>query len=321
MRIRRSRCRRGVALVAALALLTLSGIVVAALVASSITAQRAMRLGRSGATALASADFAVSTVLGDPAGYALATLPLGVVSQFDVVVAQASPIHVAVAVTRLPSGVLWFVADAAVAGIDSGERRINLVAQFPNIAPLPPAGIESRGDVSLGPDVTISTDTSDDVECAAHVGGPSVVSAPGAKVDAPPGVSVETLVSATDSNSYLLTARQRAILAAATGVTHVHGDTTIAGGSVDGILLVDGALTIAGSVTVNGLVVATGPIRTVAGGALGATGAVVSAHFGPGPAFDLKTATIRFNPCVVAAVLRRAAPPLRVRDRGWAELF
>jgi hypothetical protein len=319
MRIRGNR--QGIALVAALTLVVLSGLVIAALVASSVTAQRSMRLGRTGATALASAEYAMSTVLGAPVAYQLATLPLGVPAKFGVLVPQTSSVYVDVAVTRLPRGVLWLVADAAVAGIDSGRRRVNMIARFPSIGPPPAGAIESRGDVSLAPGVTISTDTTGDADCAALFGAPMVVTAPGATVSASPGVNSEARAIAGDSNSYFLTVPQRAMLATSAVVTHVVGDTTISGGSLDGILLVDGALTIAGPFVVTGLVVASGPVRTTAENALNVTGAVVSAYAGPGPAFDLKTATIRFNPCVVAAVLRRAAPPRRVRERGWAELF
>ena len=67
----RRRGRRGVALVGALALLTVSGIVVAALVASSITAQRSTRLVGSDAAALASAEYAASSILAGALAYQL----------------------------------------------------------------------------------------------------------------------------------------------------------------------------------------------------------------------------------------------------------
>jgi hypothetical protein len=315
------RRRAGIALVAALTLVTLLGIGVASLVAVSVSATRAVRLGQGGATTLASAEYGASTVLGDPQTYQLASLPLGVTQHVVVSVGQTFAVTVNVGVTRLPRGVLWFVADAGVAGIDSGERRVNLVAQFPNVAPLPSAGIESRGDVSLGSGVTITTDTVGDADCAARSTAPSVVTAPGAQVTAPPGVHAEARTAAGDSNSYLLTAAQRALLAAAPGVTHVAGDTTIAGGSFDGIMLVDGAVTITGPFVVNGLVVASGPIRAPSASGLIVTGSLLSAHAPPGAAFDLSAATIRFNPCVIAAFFRRATPPRRVRDRAWSELY
>src|SRR5262249_10518158 len=80
------RRRRGVALLGALALLTVAGIVVAALVASSLTAQRASRLGRSGETAMASAEYVASSILAGASTYQLARLPLGAARRFDVVV-------------------------------------------------------------------------------------------------------------------------------------------------------------------------------------------------------------------------------------------
>ena len=314
------RRRNGVALVGALALLTVSGIVVAAIVASSLTAQRAMRLGRSGETAMASAEYAVSSVLAEASTYQLARLPLGVAKRFDVAVEETSEIYVEVEVTRLPRGVLWLVGDALVAGLDSGERRINLIAQFPDLGPLPPSAVESRGDVSLAADVAISTDTTGDAECAARPGAPDVVTPAGATVVAAPGVRAETRGAAADSDSYLLNPRQRPILASGSNVAHAVGDTTITGGTFDGILLVDGALTITGPLAVTGLVVATGPIRT-SGGRLSVTGALLSAYTGPGRAIDLAASSLRYAPCVAATVLRAAATPRRARDRAWAELY
>lgn len=312
--------RSGIALVGALALLTVSGIVVAALVASSIAAQRSMRLGGSGAAALASAEYAASSILAGASTYQLARLPLGVTQRYDVAVEQTSELRVDVGVTRLPHGVLWLVADAVLRGLDSSERRINLVAQFPDLGPLPAAAIESRGDVSLADDVTITTDTTGDLECAAGPGAPNIVAADSARVSAPPAVRVETRSAASDADSYLLNPRQRSILASGSGVVHVVGDTTIGGGTFDGILLVDGALTITGPLVVTGVVVATGPIRT-SGGRLSVTGALLSAYSGPGRAIDLAASSLRFAPCVAATVLRAAAMPRRVRDRAWAELY
>jgi hypothetical protein len=316
----RVRGRRGMALVAALTLITLLGVVVAALVASSVTAQRAIRLGQSGATALASAEYGASSIIADPAGYQLASLPLGVTRRFVIGVTQTSAVQVDVGVTRLPRGVVWMVADAAVAGIDSSERRVNLIARFPDVAPLPAAAIESRGDVSLASDVTIGTDTTGEADCAARSDAPNVVTAPGASVSAPPAVRSVTGAIAADSNSYLLTGHQRSILATNVGVAHVAGDTTIAGGSFDGILLVDGALTITGPLVVTGLVVASGPVR-VSGGRLSVTGALLSAYAGPGRALDLNATILKFAPCVVAFRLRAATRPQRVRERAWSEVF
>jgi hypothetical protein len=312
--------RCGVALIGALALLTVSGIVIAALVASSLTAQRAIGLGRSGETAMASAEYGVSTILAGASTYQLAKLQLGVAKRFDVPVKQTSEVYVDVEVTRLPRGILWMVSDAVVQGRDSSERRINLVARFPDLGPLPLAAIESRGDVSLAADVSVSTDTTGDAECAVRHGAPDVVTPPGASVAAAPAIRAETRSAAADSDSYLLNPRQRPILASGPDVVHAVGDTTITGGTFDGILLVDGALTITGPLAVTGVVVATGPIRT-SGGRLSVTGALLSAYTGPGRAIDLAASSLRFAPCTVATVFRASATPRRVRDRAWADLY
>ncbi|HEY2162666.1 MAG TPA: hypothetical protein VGH04_01690, partial [Gemmatimonadaceae bacterium] len=88
------RGRRGIALVGALALLTVSGIVVAALVAASITAQRSMRLVGSDAAALAGAEYGASSILAGASTYQLARLPLGVTQRFDVAVEETSELRV-----------------------------------------------------------------------------------------------------------------------------------------------------------------------------------------------------------------------------------
>src|SRR5262249_23612454 len=129
----------------------------------------------------------------------------------------------------------------------------------------------------------------------------------------------ETRAIAADSNSYLRTEHQRSILNSDLSVTHVIGDTTIAGGSFDGILIVDGALTITGPFHVTGLVVASGPVRSSGGFTL--TGALLAAYAAPDRALDLSGATLKFAPCVVAFRLRQSTVPRRVRERAWSELF
>ena len=305
---------------AALTLLTLLGIVVAATVATSVSSQRGVRAGHGAATAMAAAEFAVATVLADPTGYSLSTLALGQAAHFTVRVPETSAIDAGVTVTRLPNGVLWLVADAAIAGRDSAERRVNIVAEFPRVGPLPVAGIEARGDVALAADVSIGADTSGDVDCAARGVASRISIAPGSSATVAPEITVDISGAAADSNAYLLTTWQRTLLSSgAVIIRRVSGDTTIAGGVFDGILLVDGAVTVTGPWIVSGMVVATGPIRASAG--LRVTGALLSAYAGPGRAIDLAGAAIRFAPCIVAAALRRVSSPRLVRERAWAELY
>jgi hypothetical protein len=104
-------------------------------------------------------------------------------------------------------------------------------------------------------------------------------------------------------------------LTSAAGVWRVGRDTTIGAVSYEGIVMADGDLTIDGSAELRGLVIARGRMR-VRGGAR-VTGALVSQSSG----VEISASQIRFSPCLVGRVLRRAAIARRVRGRSWAELF
>jgi hypothetical protein len=120
----------------------------------------------------------------------------------------------------------------------------------------------------------------------------------------------------------LLAASQLAQLVGDAGVTHVLGDTTIAGGSFTGVLIVEGVITITGPFAATGLVISRGPIVATAGG-LRVTGAMMS-FAGSSNAqlsMDIGPAAFRYSRCAVASVLRRAIPLRPVRERSWAELF
>jgi hypothetical protein len=147
----RRRGRRGIALVGALALLTVSGIVVAALVASSITAQRSMRLGGSDAAALASAEYAASSILAGASTYQLAWLPLGVTPKSS----KPSELHVD-GVTRLPARRSFACRRRGLRGLDpaSAESTWSLI---PGYLPLPAGAIEFAV-TRPADDMTIATD-------------------------------------------------------------------------------------------------------------------------------------------------------------------
>lgn len=295
--------RSGIALVAALSLLALLGLAIAGAVASATIAQRAETLALSEGALASSADYALSTVLANPAMYALADLPLGDARSFDVAV-PAAGVHAAVAVTRLPAGLLWLVSQASLdtAGGLAARRRVNLIARFPVTGPTLAAPLISRGSISLGAGVVIVADST-----PAHADAECVVS------------TAATPIQTTDSVALFQTARQLAALDSAPGVRHVRGDTVISAGSFDGILFIEGALTVDGPFSLTGLAVVRGKIKSSAG--LTVTGGIVSHAAGPGPAIDLAGAVIRYSPCEIGRVLRVAAPPRTARGRSWSELF
>jgi hypothetical protein len=116
-----SRSPRGVALFAALALMSVIALLVAGAVASTRASQRASRLARTDALLTTAADYAgMFSVTSETT----ADLPLGAPTVLDAPIPGAPDLNVSVSVTRLPAGVLWMVADA-LAGADRGHRRVN----------------------------------------------------------------------------------------------------------------------------------------------------------------------------------------------------
>jgi hypothetical protein len=320
---RRQSERQGIALLAALALMALIALLVVGAQSTSSLAQRQSRLAYASVLLTSAADYGLNTVLADPAGYGLAELPLAQARTWAVPFPAEPPVHVDVAATRLRGGLVWLVASASVPGLDSAQRRFNLVVRFPALGGAPLAAIVSRGGVSIGRDVTLSVDLAAEADCASPPVADLVV-APGAVVGGAGAaiVRVAEQTLAADSASYYLTGGQVAALEHAGNVRHVRGDTVIGGGAFDGILIVDGTLTIAGPFIASGVIVARGRIDARAGG-LVMDGSLMS--FAPAAAgtsaIDLASATVRYSACAVARSLRMAGPLRPVRQRSWAELF
>ncbi|MEO6877398.1 MAG: hypothetical protein ABI205_02880, partial [Gemmatimonadaceae bacterium] len=319
-----TRCgmrRDGVALLAALAVLALIALLVVGSVATTVRAQRSSRLAHTDALLTAAADYALNSIVGDPTRYALVDLPFGQSQPFAFPSPGPESSSTTVNVTRLRSGVLWLVATSTLAGLDQGERRINLVARFPSVGALPGAAIVSRGEVSITADVLFASDSVADPDCSAPTAADIVV-APSASVSGPGIARVAHLQSATDSAVYFITAGQIAALNNANAVVHVWRDTVIAGGSFTGILVVDGRLTISGPFAATGLLIALGPVDATAGGlTLNGTLMSFAAPTDGSAAVTLAGASIRYGGCAISRAFRVAFPPRLVRGRSWAELF
>ena len=309
------KSRRGIALFAALSLAMVVGLLVTGAVATTRVMQRGWRVERTDAELTMDADAALSAVLAKQHALGLADTPLGQPVPLSIPLANG-PGTASVSVTRLPAGVLWMVAE--VSRSDGGYRRANLVARFPSVLH-GNAAIMTRGDVELASDVSIRSDSVGEADCDDPRGAVvDVVS--GAKVASADSSVAVSSGEASDSAAYLLTAFQLAALRRTGRFDHVLGDTTIAGGAFDGILVVDGALTITGPFTATGLLVARGPI--VAEG-VSVTGSVRSfAQPGIGKlAIKFSGASIRYSRCVVERAFRRALDAHPVARRSWAEIF
>lgn len=296
------RRREGIALVAALSLITLLGLLVIGSVAATAMQQRAAHLALAGDALASGADAAATSVLRDRDPGWFASLSLGVAQTWAVAPPPSRGIALTrstASVIRLGNGILWITGESSLTGDDRGIRRVGLLARFPFVAPTPAAGIVARGSVSIAPDVVASVDSSGDAECRITA--------------APP------FVQAADSVALVQAAWQVALLDTVASIRHVRGDTTLAEGAFEGIMLVDGNVTIDGAFSFTGLLVVRGRIVSPKG--LTLTGAMISQAPLAGAAVALTGSVIRFAPCLVAQRLRGLFPPRIVPGRAWAELF
>lgn len=289
--------RPGIALLATLALLAMLGLLMAGAMAVVVNGQHAARLSMADGVLLGAADYAVGSVLGDAPRFGLADLSLNRAETFMVSVPGAAPIEASATVTRLPSGVYWLVGQARLRDADSARRTVNVLARTAWIGTPPAAPFVARGTTALAADVTVQPEPGGEPDCA-------VTSAPS---------PIET----ADSMA-LFEAPDAWTPATGAGVRVVHRDTTITAGAFEGILMVEGDLTIDGAFDMRGLIVAQGRVRSSIG--LRLTGAIVAQAAGPA-AVDLHGATVRYAPCLVAAMVRRLSSIEIVRGWSWTELF
>ncbi len=314
------RSRRGVALFAAIVIVALIALLIGGVVSTSTLAQRSAESSRSDAALMASADFAVYTILSDTST-ALADLPLGRASTFAVNAGSPLAIATTVAVTRLPDNVLWLVADAELSGRDVGRRRVNLVARWRPLVPLPMSPLMARGAVRLRGGLAVTADTSTDADCAA-ASFAAVTVAPGGAV-----TTADSVISAVDARAgdpahYAQATWQRQVVESPSGAIHVRADTVISNSSFQGVMIADGSVSIVGPFTLNGIIIARGPI-VVSTNELSVTGALLSfatpsiEQF----AIDIGGGVMKFSPCVVARALRRISQLRVVQQRSWTEIF
>jgi hypothetical protein len=313
--------RRGVALFAALMIISLIALLIGGAVATSTMAQRSNESSRSDASLMATADYAVYGVLSGPAASSFADLPLGRNTTYSVNLPPSPPITATVSATRLPDDVLWLVADAELLGRDAGRRRVNLVARWRPLLPLPVSPLMARGSVRLRGGLVVAGDTASDAECAA-TSFASVTVSPGSLVTSADSVSSATDPRAGDPAHYAQTDWQLRALENASGAIHVRADTQISNSSFQGVMIADGSVSIVGPFTLKGIIVARGPIVSSTN-ALSITGAMLSFAVPSAGQFaiDVAGGVVRFSPCVVARELRRVAQLRVVQQRNWTEIF
>jgi hypothetical protein len=312
--------RRGIALLSAISLLSLLALLIAGAFVGGRFTRRAARLAELDVRLTSAIDYAITTTLGAWESLNLPGLALGGTQTTTVTSPSVTPVAVVISVTRLPASVFWLVADATLVGDETAARRVNLVVRTPVSLIAAAAPIVSRGDVEVGAGVQFVPDTAHDASCSASV-PVHIAVAPGAQAHgALDGVHVETRPGAADSTTYLVTSTGWSASNQASGVIFVTGDTTIMGGSAQGVLLVQGHLRIDGPFTFSGVIVARGGVDVVRGGAA-IDGAVLSFAPAPGNTVQLSNVTLRASACAVTHALEAALAPRPVRERAWAELF
>lgn len=321
---RRRVPRDGIALLVALSLLALLGLLVAGSFAAIVLSSRTSRLAQVDARLDAAAEYALWAPVTDWAAWDLAGLGVGATRSRQVSVPAAPDVRATVSAMRLPRGALWVVADARSSFGEEGHRRLNLLLRLPVSEPLPEAAIVSRGDVRLGPGVRIGMDSAQAHDCASPSAA-DVALAAGATLTvatdagAPP---ITSLVSsaAGDSAVYRLRGKGWSALAGGAGVSIAPADLAISGGTGSGVLLVSGRLTITGPFSYSGLIVALDGVQASAGVSI--SGALLSFRPPGAPAsVDLTESTLVYAPCTVRYALESLFAPRRAGERSWADLF
>jgi hypothetical protein len=330
-----SNARRGMALVAVLAVMGFLAVLAIATLSVTTRLNQGSALAARDARLDAAASYALATTLIEWRQRGLSSLGTGGWRQIDVVV-PGSPVSATVTVTRLDSVLFWIVAEAVA--IDDARRRENMVVRLsiPRTDSMPP--LLAGGDVSLSRLFTVTRDSG--AGCAPVV--PDLMLGPGASLTTidglPPTLTIQRSASAVDTTVLghvgslamaTLAASADVVLPSGTaapvpsGVVHALGDLTLVEGAGQGVLLVDGRLTLAGPVSFAGLIVARGGIVATADGA-DISGAM---RTGPGGGDEngkldiTRQFTFRPSVCATQTVLRSAVIPRPVLGRPWAEMY
>src|SRR4051812_2242025 len=192
-----ARRRHGIALFAAVGIMTIVALLVAGAVASARLAQHSWSLEHADLLLDTEADRALGSVLSDARDRGLDSLPLDVATNALHSVDGAAVTDVSA--TRLPNGLLWLVADARLQPDGAGHRRFNLIARWRVPSFRTVAGVVSRGDVRATPVTSFSRDTTGDADCRATGDAPDVALADGARATGVGAGRVEAVPTANDS--------------------------------------------------------------------------------------------------------------------------
>jgi len=325
--------RTGIALLAAIATLSIVALLVLGGLASVASSQASLDTGRTGAELLAAANEAIAEVLADWPSLAADTLPAGHTVQLPTH-AHRDGIASGTTVTALPGYIYWIAADAE-SSTPAADRTVNLLVAYPIQLGIPRSALIARGPVQVGAGVrftrtALSPVTDSCSAAASDVGTPSgagLTLTAGADTTQP---VVTASSQAQDSAAFwpwptaslaMLRANATRLPAGASMRTVgamlaiSPGDVTLTGGSGSGILLVAGRMHITGPVSFSGIIVAAGGIEATPGASAVITGGLVA-----GDTARLADVAIHYSQCAMRHALARL-PPRPVPGRSWMQLF
>jgi len=201
VRLRETVSRRGIALVSVLYFLVVCALTIAAVLFAQRTVTRNARSSERGAELLATADEALYGALATWSGGERARQGVG-----STAILTASPraeIRTSTLITRLTASLYSLVAESALSG-GGPARRVSMLVRVPVASWRTPSGLVSAVDVSVGPGVHFSDDSSCGEPPAADI-----FLAPSTSLNLDPGIppalqpSVLRDSSALDSTVYL----------------------------------------------------------------------------------------------------------------------
>src|SRR5579862_7735678 len=192
------RRRTGVALLAALTLLSLLSLLTAGVFAAAVAARREGSTAKADALVMSDAEYAMASVQSEWSTSDLAQLAVGQ-TELQIMDGPSGAAVDTISVTRLPLDLYWLVAESVASNPERAQRRLNVILRLPVLRPMPAAALTSAGNVDIGPSVSFDQDTARLNGAPCGTATLDVVLGPGAAVVVQPGGSLGSLVSSNQT--------------------------------------------------------------------------------------------------------------------------
>jgi len=324
------KTRRAFALAAALAIISLLGILAVATLAVTTRLRQGLSLAERDQALAGAASAALTAPIRDWRTRSLSSMAIGETRAFAL---TATDLPATASVTRLGDELFWIVGEALA--VDGSRRRENLIVRLTLPAPASLAGLALYGDATLSRSFAVDSAAGSGCSPSADltmrpgaslssVDGPLSsfrLARDGILADSAHALGLDAAMIDALSRAADLTVSAGSSIVIGSGITHATGDLTLTGGSASGILIVDGALTIAGPVAFAGVAIAR-ELRITASGSELKGGVRVAPGYGHGGSVAAPTG-LRLVPdaCAVQSALIASVRPHPVAGRRWVEMY